>query len=432
MEKNSLFYRILFYTSLESFLYQIILCTHQIMLFRIADKGLYGQAGALFSSIFLLVTYLNIGLDISLAPLFAQAIRSKYNFKEIILKQLLGILCIPLALIGLYVLWPTKINLWGTSSIGVLVLCALLVFIESAKKTVRTLLHLGLLQKTVALVEIATLCTYVAIVWAYIISGRPLHLYTIFVPLLISSAGALCIYILYLYKYYTELSDTEEAEIYWKSIGSMRLKNWVYQILHSLYSSNFLVLSIAQLYGFELAALLKVISFCAYSINYIVQHIFGIASSVLFAHTRHGTLNEKQQLFATVRAKLSYILPIFPIVLLGYHWYLYIVHPELCTEHVHIISLFMLLLFSENIAVAHEQYFIVEGRTGLLIACNIGLLIPSFIAHRNICPDSPTALLYILLAIRLGNFLCLHYIDRFRDFISHVVQEKYTLLFAEK
>ena len=92
----------------------------------------------------------------------------------------------------------------------------------------------------------------------------------------------------------------------------------------------------------------------------------------------------------------------------------------------------MLLLFSENITVTHEQYFIVEGRTGLLIAYNIGLLIPSFIAHRNICTDSPTALLYMLLVIRLGSFLCLHYADHFFRSISSGLQQKYKLLFAGK
>lgn len=432
MAKNSLFSRILFYTSLESILYQAILCSHQIMLFRAADTTMYGQAGTLFSGIFLLVLYLNAGLDISLAPLFKQATQSKHTFKAIILKQALGIIGIPLALIGLYFLWPTNRTPWNANAAGILILCALLIPIESAKKTVRTLLHLALLQKTVALVEIATLCAYVSAVWAYILSGRPLNLYVIFAPLLISSLGALCIYIFYLYKFYNELSDTEPTEIDWKPIGHMRLKNWIYQILRSLYSSNFLILSIAQFYGYELAALLKVISFCTYSINYIVQHIFGIASSVLFARTKENSVIEKQQLFATIRLRLSYALPIFSVALLAYYWYLYIVHPNLCAEHVHIIGIFMILLFSENIAVTHEHYFIVEGRTGLLIACNIGLLIPSMIAHRNMCPDSPIALLYILLAMRMGTFFCLHYVDKLKHFLSSALQQKYKLLFVEK
>ena len=354
MAKNSLFSRILFYTSIESILYQAILCTHQMLLFRFAGKTLYGQAGALFSGIFLLVLYLNVGLDISFAPLFSQASRSKYTFKEMVLKQLLGVCSIPLMLIGLYLIYPTKMY-----SLSILTLCGLLIFVESAKKSVRTILHLALLQKTVALVEIATLSTYVTIVWTYILSGRSLNLYVILTPMLISSLGALGIYFYRLYIFYTELSDTGPTEIDWQTIGSTRLKNWIYQIVHSLYSSNFLVLSAAQLYGFELAALLKMMSFCAYSINYIVQHVFGITSSVLFAHTFGDSNFEKQQLFATVRSKLSYIMPVLPLALLAYHWYLSIAHPELCTEHGHIISLFMLLLFSENITVTHEQYFIV-------------------------------------------------------------------------
>lgn len=431
---NTLFSRIMFYTSVESILYQAILCSHQIMLFRVADAHLYGQASALFSGIFLLVLYLNAGLDISLAPLFAQAVQSKNNFKQIIFRQLLGIAYIPVALTGIYLLASRLLPdaLSGTNSAGVIILCALLVIVESAKKTVRTLLHLGLLQKTVALVEIATLCAYVSGVWVYIMSGRPLSLYIIFVPMLISSTGALCIYIATLYKFYSELSDTPTSDICWKSIGCMRLKNWAYQIVHSLYSSNFLVLSIALHYGLELAALLKVMSFCVYSINYSVQHIFGIASNVLLAHVKDRATSEMQQIFATVRSRLSYVLLLCPAALLAYHWYLQIFHPGLCAEQVHIMCLFMILLFSENIAVTHEQYFIVAGRTGLLIACNVGLLIPSVITHRNLCPDSPAALLYILLAIRLGNFLCLHYADRFSHMYNFAMLKKYRLLFAEK
>jgi hypothetical protein len=429
MVQNTFFSRIFFYTSLESIIYQALLCIHQIALFRTIDTNLYGQAGAIFSSIFLLVLYCNAGLDATLAPLFKQASQNKNNFVQLFFKQSLTIILTPIALLGIYFLFPTQLQ--NMSSPGIIAVCALLVLVESAKKTIRTVLHLALLQKTVALVEIATLFFYITCVWASIIYGKMINLYVIFIPMLITSSVSLLIYISYLYKFYFELSDTGFSDVCWKSVGLMRLKNWLYQTLHSLYSSNFLVLSIAQLYGFELAALLKVMSFCTYSINYIVQHTFGIASSVLFAHAKDATKSEKQQVFARMRTRLSYVLLACPVILLGYHWYLYIMHPDLCAEQIHITSLFMILLFSENIAVAHEQYFIVEGRSGYLIVCNLILLIPCITQH-NLCTNSPAALLYLLLAIRIGNFLLLHYADHFVAFCEGKLQQKYNLLFAGK
>lgn len=430
MEKNTLFSRLILYTSIESIVYQVLLCTHQIMLFQVADSTLYGQAGALFSAIFLLALYFNVGLDASLAALFKQTTQNKANFIQLFWKQFfLTIRLAPIACIGIYFFFPEYTQ---NNCLGIIFICSLLIIIESAKKTLRTMLHLALLQKSVAFVEIATLFLYIVGVWTWRYCAGTLDLFIIFTPMIVTSLLTLIVYFRLAYIFYTELSDATVSAISWKPIRDMRIKNWIYQILHSLFSSNFLVLSVAKLYGFELAALLKVMSFCVHSINYILQHIFRILSCTLFAHAINATPEEKQHIFAHIKNRLSYALLICPIIFIGYHVYLYVMHPDLCIGQIHIISLFMILLFSENIAVAHEQYFIVEGRTGFLIACNSVLLIPCIIAQKSICDASPIALLYMLLVIRLGNFLLLHYTDTFLKFCEQVLQKKYRLLFAGK
>ena len=442
MSLNTLCSRIMLYTGLESVLYQILLCAHQICLFRTIDTSLYGQIGALFSCIFLLALYSNAGLDGSLASLYSLTLKSKRNFRRILGKQIIiSCITIPAILAIIYLIIPKSIlpvSLHNFKNMPIVTITMLLICIESIKKTIRTLLHLMLLQKVVAFVEIATLCGYIATVWGYLLSGKAVSIETFFLPMLFSSGTAFIIYGVFLFRSYKKISDIELSDTYvatipsWQTIVSMRLKNWLYQIAHSLYSSNFLVISIAQLYGFELAALLKIISFCTYSINYIVQHIFGIACNVLFAHAKGRGAEEMQHIFTTVRSRLYYTLILCPFIILGYQGYAYIYHPHLCFEHAHIISLFMLLLLSENISVAHEQYYIVHDRTGLLIACNLGLLFPSLILHYNICANSPTILLYMLLAVRASCFILLMYADRFLHFLNLLLFKKYKLLFAQK
>ncbi|MEX0849747.1 MAG: hypothetical protein WD055_05950 [Candidatus Dependentiae bacterium] len=400
-------YRVLAYAGIESIVYQSMLFVHQIMLFRTLSTHLYGQIGILFSTVFLAVLYLNAGLDISLATLFQQAKQSKQHFYHLIIKQIycnalfaIGALCIGYLIASSYI---TAFN-----SIYTFLLCAVLVIIESTKKTIKQVLHLSFFQRSVALTEIATLFLYVIIVWSFLLSGYTASITLVFIPFICISSVATLLYVHNLHTHYqTLINSNEPYHINWAHIVTMRFKNYIYQISHSLYSGNFLVPIIAAQYGFELAALLKVISMSAYSINSIIQHAFGITSNVFFAHMKNMHLIHKKEFFSKISPYIYHTLFVIGLMMFLHHRYIQFLDPNLCSDHIYIIYLFLLIIFSENIALTHEHFFIIEERTNLLIACNIGLLIPLLITQYALVSCSLFTLLCSLLCIRALSFLCI-------------------------
>lgn len=400
MKTKSSFFRVLAYTSIESIGYQAILLLHQLLLFRTIPAELYGQIGILFSSVFLGALYVNMGLDISIAPLFKQATSSKHQFKQLIINQIMYTTCIAVFLV------LGSAFLFKHLSGYFILFCAPLIITESYKKIAKTVLHLAFAQRVIAITEIATLLGYVAMVWLYIGLGHSPSIAHVFLPMLAISIIASIIYSWHILKLYRSLEEEKGTlSINWKHIIKIRIKNTLFQISRSLYSGNFLIPIVASQYGLELAGLLKLISMSAYSINSIIQHIFGITSDVFFASMKHSALKLKQSLFTKLSTYIYHILFIICMAIFLHHRYIQFLAPNVCHDHLYIIYLFLLVLFSENIALTHEHLFIVEEKATLLIASNLLLLTPLAITQYL---GVSCSLIHILLGLLIAR--ALHYI----------------------
>src|SRR5438105_1510836 len=131
----------------EAASYQLLLLCHQIALFSIIGRTEYGLIGALFSIIYLVVTITNFGLDVTLSPFFSYMTTSKQHFKRVMclqfLPELMLLLC--MGLLGL-LFQKYTVQSWlhaHALSPYLLVIFTGIIFFESAKKTVRTLLQLA-------------------------------------------------------------------------------------------------------------------------------------------------------------------------------------------------------------------------------------------------------------------------------------------------
>lgn len=420
MSKKSFLSDIFFYTSLESILYQAILCSHQILLFRVINTDLYGEIGAFFSLLFLLIPYLNLGLDGSFASVFNAASMHKKAFKNLVAKQLLSVIIVPPIIAALYFFskacahFPLK--LINAFSMQMFILLGALIIVESLKKNIKTFLTLSLCQRRVALTEIATLIGYVILVWVrlayeYYKSGtlHSLDPSDFLVPLGCMSFCALIVYAVSLYKIYEKLPNSDEYYVD-LSIAMLRTKNWVYQILHGLYSSNFIIISCANLYGFEFAALLKTISFCMYGINYIVQHVFGTTISIAVARIQGSSTQERDILVKIVQRYLHRAVSAFFILLASYFMYMGLTNQhKIYYDFLHPAALFVVLLFCENFVIVRENYYLAQGKIESIIMGNIIIFIPYFRAtYLNQISTSPLILLYTILLARIMYIIFLY------------------------
>src|SRR3990167_570042 len=162
----------LFWNAFNVFLYKIILQTHQVCLFYIITKELFGISGTLFSTMYLLISLTNFGFDYSLFAFHRYYITSQNHFKKIMHQSIVRILIILATAACL--LWISQ-NFTHVPQVAFITqyltpaLTFLLIFIfitESLKKSCELFAQLSFLNKTITLVEITTLFTYISMVWS--------------------------------------------------------------------------------------------------------------------------------------------------------------------------------------------------------------------------------------------------------------------------
>src|SRR5579871_4111857 len=206
------FIRGLRWNALESVWYQAALAGHQIMLFSLTSTSMFGFIGTVFSTLYLIVTITNFGLDSSLGTFFSYISDSKQAFRRIILPQLLPELFILLALAALFIFVRSLLNpyLPGTIQLDNLLIGALSILLlsEGLKKTLRTLLQLAFYNTITATVEIITITIYVGTVWTIYALGYPISLELIFFPMLITSCISTTVLASAVYVWYTTLPDS--------------------------------------------------------------------------------------------------------------------------------------------------------------------------------------------------------------------------------
>lgn len=391
---------ILTYTGIESSLYQIALFIHQYMLYKQIGPQLYGYFGTIFSLIYLATMYLNLGLDLTIAPLFNRKSNCSAFIKSILLQALLNGLFGLTALCATIIFLKHYINFTAIQ----LLICGLIAITEMSKKTLKSILHLLFFHRLIAITELICLGSYLCIIWTFLFSGYSVSIFLIFAPLLLTSLAGLTVYLL-------ALSTWPSNTIIIKSGGheinrtiSLRAQNYLYQITHSLYSPNFLIPMIAMQHSMELASLLKIISMGLYAINSIIQHVFSIFSTILFSHIRHYEYKDKQLVLQTLQKYMIKIVASAGIYSILHYYFACSPHHG---EYLYIACLFFSIICSEHLILAYEHFFIIEERATFLSLCNLSLWIPIIIT-KNVAPVSIATLLVLFIASRTIHFFILY------------------------
>ena len=413
------FSRSIAWNALESVSYQLLLLGHQIMLFKITHTPLYGFIGALFSVTYLVVTLTNFGLDISLSPFITIINKSKRTFKRILFKQLLIeyallLFLVCLAFIGKSVLsnfsWAKVLNL----DMSMVFLLIALIFFEGAKKTLRMILQLAFLNNKTAVIEIITIVSYVSIVWIGYFSGFEISLGLVFIPMVVLSALSSCFLLYYVMRYYQQLPD-HDVQLHHsldKRILSSRFFNFLNQVSHMAFSSNFLVPFFAMLFGLEQAGILKLISAVSHCITTIIQKVFGISSAQLLSHLKDNQLTDKQEAFWQITSQLNQVLYGI-IIFLAINIGTLLKLTAWSGNHVTVTLayLFLIISFSENFFIAYEKFYIAEEKANYLFSFNIIVMsLMSFIIWQSVNFYSTSILLAIII-VRIFAFSCISIIS---------------------
>lgn len=404
--------RSLAWNTFESLFYQLLLLAHQCVLFSITERTTFGLIGTIFSTTYLLVMVTNFGLDVSISAFFTQAIQSKKHFKKIVFFQLIPEYCLLLVIgmIGL-LLAPllTRFTIPLQLDMSSLALIGCLIVFEGSKKTLRSLLQLGFHSRKTACVEVATIIGYISMVWIGYFMGYPISIMLVFLPLLIVSALSSLALLFFLIRYYQQLPDTSSSPLptsalQWRIMRN-RFFNFLNQATHSLFSSNFLVPFFAMTFGLAYAGVLKLTASIAHCITSIVQKIFGISGTILLAHLKESSIEQRQQAFLLISHRLNQVL--YGFILFFAINYSVIVRARALPETTSILTfayLFMIIIFSENFFLAYEKFYITQEKADHLFFFNLGIMATIGMLLSQAHNFSHISLMLAVIAVRLIAF----------------------------
>ena len=393
------------WNTIEALIYKFLLVGHQVMLFRATAPATYGLIGTLFASVFLLVAIANLGLDNTIGPFFMRITASKKKFKDFSQAHFLP----NFLLIGLICL-SAGLFLPSTVPSSIVVLLALLTFSEAMKKTLRILLQNAFLAKKTTLIELATISSYVGLVWGGHLSGLPISLPLIFIPMLITSLASCLVLIFFTYQFYSQLPDQiiEESQIKKTSMIKTRGLTWLHDLSHLIFSGNFLIPLFAFRFGLAQAGLLKFIGNICYGITTIIQKIFGFSGGALLANLKHEKLAARQAAFITITNKVHHVL-FGAVVFLSINYKKLLnlnTTASTADYQFFLILLFITLMLSESFFISYEKLYLNEERSDLLLLFNlVPILLLAALNVFALLP--PLLLLSSLVSIRVVSFSCI-------------------------
>lgn len=382
---NIQFLHAILWNTINVFLYKILLQTHQVCLFYIISKELFGVSGAMFSSIYLAISMTNFGFDYSLFSFYQQYSSSQKQFQKLI-KQYFVRFFITIGIIfSCFIFRDFLLHFEAINFFVKNIPYALLPFIasifitESLKKSLETLAQLSFLNKSITILEISTIVSYLTIVWClYFIRGT-IDLYGIFIPMMITSFVELLLLIKRLYSFYKTLPTEGEPEknsakhSSLSTIISNQLVNYINQITKSLFSPNFLILFLAYRLGMVKAGYIKLFTDIIILLYMLLNRCVGTPSGALLSRLPQGTILDQETIKQTflkitnVYIQLLYALAITitsaiaPCFLKSSCF-----HPTVTIN----ILLFILAGFIEYLFITYEKMFITQNASKSLALIN--------------------------------------------------------------
>ncbi len=406
---NSFLSRSFRWLSFEALGYQSILLAHQLLLFRLSDYKTYGLIGAVFSLVYLVVAVSDLGLESSISPFFSFLIKGKSLFRRFIVLQLFpGILTV-FGVFGVVFFAKSWIKLAVLSHISTVMLVSvgLLALSETVKKTVRTVMHLAFLNKEAAFIEVGTILGYVVLVWSFYFLGYPIGLPLIFVPMLVTSVVSTVVMIFLVWGFSVSLPMSTLPVISQKRVIVSRFFNYLSQLSHLIFSSNFLVPFFAFQFGLAHAGVFKLVSHIAYGVTSVLRKTFGLTSDAMLAKAKEMSLATKRAIFLRVTQKLHHAL--YGIII-----FFAVNHAKILSSGSSsggidgsLVYLFLFICLSENFFIAYEKFYITQERAGSLLAFNVATMLLIYGVVRIGSHFSQLGVLVAIVAVRVCMFALL-------------------------
>jgi len=308
------------WTIVGSVCYEMLKLVHQYFLFKHLPLPMYGLMGTLFSIVFLAIHFSYLVPEHSLTPFLSVISSSKQNFRKLLPWYVLPQL--PLLIIGAFV----AIFLYARSSLSELPPCFLwvpfcLIIAEGLRMFFRTLLHMIFIHKPTISIELCITIGYFATIWiGHLFLKVPFSMAFIFVPYLVGSVIALCLFSLLLFQFYRSLplqSHASADDNILNRILKTSSYNYAMSITKNLFTGNFIVALFAQRFGLAEAGLFKFASYIADAMKGILHAVLGFSGSALLASLKQRSLSTKISAFRIINEKINKVIYAILIIMVA-------------------------------------------------------------------------------------------------------------------
>lgn len=383
------FINALLWNTLNIFLYKIILQTHQTCLFYAVSKELFGICGTLFSTIYLLINLTNFGFDYSLFAFHRSYTSCKSHFKKTMYqfarRCLIVLATTTTLLVFLYYFQNSpKISFLAKFLSPHLVLFLTIIFIsENMKKSFELFAHLSFLNKTITIIEIATLLSYVTIVWSsYLIRGY-IDMAAIFIPMCITSIIELSIVIKRIFSFYQNLPEHSSLPYpTTQIILKNQSVNYINQITKALFSPNFIIIFLAYHLGMVKAGYIKLIIDIVILLYMLLNRAVGIPSGALMSQGTDTSESETSSNFPHFKSSFlkitnGYIQFLYGLIITSCFAIIPCLIKSNCLDPILTtnILLFTFAGFLEYLIITYEKLYLTQNASSQLASINLSSLL---------------------------------------------------------
>lgn len=382
------------WNAFESIAYQLLLCVHRFMVYKVAGGVLFGTIGALFSCVYGSVFLAQLGFNESINAFFKEFSVSRATARRFFLHHgvMQGILLVGAPCIVFIVPFPVLSLISQTAFYA----AAFLFIVESIRIALRTLLQLTFLNKELALIDFVGLCLYVSTIWIYWFCGYALTVESLLIPLVIVSCLQLPFLVWYAVRWYRNLPTSHVPPLSNTRILRVRFFSWLHHIASSHSISNALIPYTAYAWGLEYASLAKLLSTLVQMVTTVLRHTIGFSSLALFTQYKHAPAKDKRPLFYRMNKILFITLLCISMSTLVISTLLTPFFPLPVT----FISIFILFLTLEACFIPCEAAYLIQERTDILAVTFLINIAALSLFSFMYTPATSTMLFLVFIGIR--------------------------------
>jgi hypothetical protein len=393
-----------------SLIFEFFHISFHFMLLGALGSRFYGLMGALFSLVYLPIYLSDFGFITALPAYVHTLTESKKNLRTYFLSYVAT--QFPFIALGIAITFGYYATFFSSNSLilPALALTILLTLSEGLRMFLRFFLHTQFFNKQVIFIELFFMLLYMAaVVGPYYLFGSPILVHRIFYYYFANSIASNLYFSSLVFRLYKTLPniETDPPKDFLRTIAKNRIFNHSIHVGKHLISGEFLVPLFAVRFGLKEAGFLKLATTVAHSIKALVKSAIHFSGSAFLTKLKKHYSKTPSEAFQVMGASLNKLIYVIIIVLVVNYrpikMLLSAYYPNLKTAFIYLF-MFIIITLLQQLAVAYEQFYLVENATQKLFYLKLfeGILFLGIaVLSRS---ASPTILLSSIVLVQLVSF----------------------------